>query len=62
MKIATRSVQEVAFFQWRESTENQRIDVHRPVARRPFEASQPPSEMLARSDLATPIAEQTHYI
>lgn len=59
VKISTRRVQEVALFQWGESAENQRLDVHWSVACGPFEPPQPASEVLGRAGLAATIATQT---
>ena len=58
MEVATERVEEVALFQWGEGSQQQRIDVHRPVARRPFEPPQPTSDVRRRGKLATPIARQ----
>jgi hypothetical protein len=58
-ELAGWRVQKLGILTWCNAAQQKRLDVHRPVPRRPFEPSQPPRDMLGRGHLPASIAPQT---
>src|ERR1700758_4213077 len=55
-KLPTGRVQKLRVLARRNASQQQRLDVHGPVARRPFQPAQPSRHMLGRAHLSTPVA------
>src|SRR5438046_8129395 len=54
-------VQKVSVLVRSKATQQQRLDVHGPVPRGPFQPAQPSRYVLGRSRLPAPIAPQIHH-
>src|SRR5690349_10288266 len=57
-EVATRRVQKLRVLSRSHPSQQQRLDVHGPVTRRPFQSAQPSGEMLGRACLPTPVTTQ----